>query len=123
MPDRPILVARNIGPGELLITYGRKLRGIVLEQGSVGSHATIVARALAIPLVIQGPQRHRRGAERRSDPGGRRTGYRAFCGPRTASPPRFATRLAMQTRAQERYAGLRDQPAHGPVRAPPCHCI
>jgi phosphotransferase system, enzyme I, PtsP len=29
-----------------------RLRGIVLEQGSVGSHAAIVARAWAIPLVI-----------------------------------------------------------------------
>ncbi|MEM8630354.1 MAG: phosphoenolpyruvate--protein phosphotransferase [Pseudomonadota bacterium] len=51
MPDAPILVARNIGPGELL-AYGRKLKGIVLEEGSVGSHAAIVARAWAIPLVI-----------------------------------------------------------------------
>jgi len=51
MPDNPILVARNIGPGELL-EYGKALKGIVLEEGSVGSHATIVARAWAIPLVI-----------------------------------------------------------------------
>ena len=51
MPENPILVARNIGPAELL-DYGRKLRGVVLEEGSVGSHAAIVARALAIPLVI-----------------------------------------------------------------------
>jgi phosphotransferase system enzyme I (PtsP) len=49
--NNPILVARNIGPAELL-DYGRNLRGIVLEEGSVGSHAAIVARALAIPLVI-----------------------------------------------------------------------
>ena len=52
LPEDAILVARNIGPGELL-DYGRKLRGVVLEEGSVGSHAAIVARALAIPLVIQ----------------------------------------------------------------------
>ena len=51
IPHNPILVARNIGPGELL-DYGRNLRGIVLEEGSVGSHAAIVARALAIPLVV-----------------------------------------------------------------------
>ncbi len=51
MPENPILVARNIGPGDLL-EYGRKLRGVVLEEGSVGSHAAVVARALAIPLVI-----------------------------------------------------------------------
>ena len=35
MPDNPILVARNIGPGELL-EYGKTLKGIVLEEGSVG---------------------------------------------------------------------------------------
>jgi phosphotransferase system enzyme I (PtsP) len=51
LPDDAILVARNIGPGELL-DYGRRLKGVVLEEGSVGSHAAIVARALAIPLVI-----------------------------------------------------------------------
>ena len=51
VPHNPVLVARNIGPGELL-DYGKNLRGIVLEEGSVGSHAAIVARALAIPLVI-----------------------------------------------------------------------
>ncbi|MEO0960642.1 MAG: phosphoenolpyruvate-utilizing N-terminal domain-containing protein, partial [Pseudomonadota bacterium] len=52
IPENAILVARNIGPGELL-DYGRSLKGVVLEEGSVGSHAAIVARALAIPLVIQ----------------------------------------------------------------------
>ena len=51
MPERPILVARNIGPAELL-EYGRRLKGVVLEEGSVGSHAAIVARSLAIPLVV-----------------------------------------------------------------------
>jgi phosphotransferase system, enzyme I, PtsP len=51
MPPDPILVARNIGPAELL-EYGRKLKGVVLDEGSVGSHAAIVARAWAIPLVI-----------------------------------------------------------------------
>ena len=35
-----------------LLEYGKKLKGIVLEDGSVGSHATVVARAWAIPLVI-----------------------------------------------------------------------
>lgn len=34
MPENPILVARNIGPAELL-EYGRRLKGVVLEEGSV----------------------------------------------------------------------------------------
>ena len=59
IPDGAILVARNIGPGELLDygrqakESGRKLKGAVLEEGSVGSHATIVAQALTIPLIVQ----------------------------------------------------------------------
>ena len=51
IPKDPILVARNIGTGELL-EYGRSLKGVVLEEGSLGSHATIIARSLAVPLVI-----------------------------------------------------------------------
>ena len=47
-----ILVARNIGPGELL-DYRKKINGVILEEGSVGSHASIVASSLAIPLLIQ----------------------------------------------------------------------
>ena len=73
LPEDAILVARNIGPGELL-DYGRKLRGVVLEEGSVGSHAAIVARALAIPLVIHAARITREAHERRSDPRRRRPG-------------------------------------------------
>lgn len=51
LPDDAILLARNLGPGELL-EYGRgRLRGVALEEGSAGGHAAIVARALDIPLV------------------------------------------------------------------------
>ena len=48
----PILVARNISPLEL-ISLRNELKGLVLEHGSVGSHTTIVCRALNIPLLIQ----------------------------------------------------------------------
>ncbi len=52
IPENPVLIARQIGPGELL-EYGNKLKGIVLEEGSIGSHATIIARAKGIPLLVQ----------------------------------------------------------------------
>ena len=51
IPENPVLIARQIGPGELL-EYGRKLKAVVLEEGSIGSHATIIARANAIPLLV-----------------------------------------------------------------------
>lgn len=109
IPDDPILIARNIGPGELL-DYGRKLRGIVLEEGSVGSHAAIVARALAIPLVIHA----------------RRITTEALNGdhivldgdqgivhlrPDDSVVDAFKDKTAMLAKDQERYASIRDKPA------------
>ena len=51
LPDDAILIARNIGPAELLDFDREKLLGIALEEGSASSHAAIVAKALGIPLV------------------------------------------------------------------------
>ena len=51
LPDDAILVARNLGPAELLEYDRTKLRGVLLEEGSPASHAAIVARALDIPCV------------------------------------------------------------------------
>ena len=51
LPDNAILIARNIGPAELLDFDRSKLRGVALEEGSASSHAAIVAKALGIPLI------------------------------------------------------------------------
>jgi phosphotransferase system enzyme I (PtsP) len=51
LPDNAILIARNLGPAELLEYDRRKLRGVLLEEGSSASHAAIVARAMDIPCV------------------------------------------------------------------------
>jgi len=51
LPDDAILVARNLGPADLLEYPRNKLRGLLLEEGSAASHAAIVARALQIPCV------------------------------------------------------------------------
>ena len=51
LPDNAIIIARNIGPAELLDFDREKLKGIALEEGSASSHAAIVAKALGIPLV------------------------------------------------------------------------
>ena len=109
MPDNPILVARNIGPGELL-EYGKKIKGIVLEEGSVGSHATIVARAWAIPLIINA-----KGVVREALNGDPilvdgEQGI-AHLRPDETVQAAFRDKIEMQTRAQERYASIRDLPA------------
>ncbi len=109
MPENPILIARNIGPGELL-EYGRNLRGIVLEEGSVGSHAAIVARALAIPLVI-----HAGGITTRALNGDHLMidGDQGIVHlrPDDTVVSAFRDKIAMAAKAQERYASIRDIPA------------
>ncbi|WP_121063397.1 phosphoenolpyruvate--protein phosphotransferase [Chachezhania antarctica] len=109
MPGDPILVARNIGPGELL-EYGRTLRGIVLEDGSVGSHAAVIARALAIPLIV-----HAKRATTEAlngdlilvdgDQG------QVHLRPDDTVASAFRDKIAMQAQAQKRYASIREEPA------------
>jgi phosphotransferase system, enzyme I, PtsP len=53
LPDDIVLVARSMGPAELLDYDRRRLRALVLEEGSQASHVAIVARALNIPVVGQ----------------------------------------------------------------------
>ncbi|MEZ5996263.1 MAG: phosphoenolpyruvate--protein phosphotransferase [Hyphomonadaceae bacterium] len=50
MPENAILVARELGPAELL-DYGARLKGVALEEGANTAHAAIVARAMGIPMV------------------------------------------------------------------------
>ena len=49
--DSFVLIARSMGPAELLDYDREKLRGLVVEEGSYNSHVAIVARALNIPVV------------------------------------------------------------------------
>lgn len=46
-----ILIARNMGPAELLEYDRRRLKGVVLEEGSLTAHVTIVARAMGVPVL------------------------------------------------------------------------
>lgn len=46
-----ILIARNLGPAELLEYDRRRLKGVVLEEGSLTAHVIIVARAMDIPVL------------------------------------------------------------------------
>ncbi|MFO7770500.1 MAG: putative PEP-binding protein, partial [Roseovarius gahaiensis] len=109
MPVDPILIARNIGPAELL-DYGRSLKGIVLEEGSVGSHAAIVARALAIPLVIHASRITTEALN--GDPilvdGDQGI---VHLRPDDTVVGAFRDKMAMQAQAQESYASIRDKPA------------
>ena len=109
IPADPILVARNIGPAELL-DYGRSLRGIVLEEGSVGSHAAIVARSLAIPLVIHAGRVTTEALNGDHIIVDGDNGV-AHLRPEDTVVSAFRDKMAMRAEAQERYASIRDRPA------------
>ncbi|MDP8912080.1 MAG: phosphoenolpyruvate--protein phosphotransferase [Pseudomonadota bacterium] len=51
LPPEAILIARNLGPAELLEYDRRKLKGVILEEGSLTSHVVIVARAMGVPML------------------------------------------------------------------------
>jgi phosphotransferase system, enzyme I, PtsP len=53
LPDNAVLVARNMGPAELLEYDRSKLRAIVLEEGASISHVAIIARSLGLVAVGQ----------------------------------------------------------------------
>lgn len=46
-----VLIARNLGPAELLEYDRRRLKGVVLEEGSLTAHVIIVARAMGVPVI------------------------------------------------------------------------
>ncbi len=50
-PRNAILIARDLGPAELLEYGADRLLGVALEEGAPSGHAAIVARALGVPMV------------------------------------------------------------------------
>jgi phosphotransferase system enzyme I (PtsP) len=110
LPDDAILIARNLGPADLLEYDRTKLKGLLLEEGSPVSHAAIVARALDIPCVGRLAGLRDRVSE--GDPVivDAETGE-AYLRPRSDVVEAIGAR--MQVRAQQRaeFARLRDTPA------------
>ncbi|MGI4876376.1 MAG: phosphoenolpyruvate--protein phosphotransferase [Janthinobacterium lividum] len=105
-----ILLARNLGPAELLEYDRRFLKGVVLEEGSLTAHVTIVARAMGIPVI--GRVRDLRttvadGDELLVDG----TVGALFVRPTPTMVKSFAATSALKARRQAEYARLRDLPA------------
>ena len=105
-----ILVARALGPGDLMDYPRGTLAGIVMEEGAIGSHAAIVARALDIPLVVQA-----RGITRELEAGDEMivNGDQGHVHVRARPDVVSAYREKLALRAQERatFAASRDLPA------------
>ncbi|MDE3060708.1 MAG: phosphoenolpyruvate--protein phosphotransferase [Pseudomonadota bacterium] len=53
LPEAFILVARSLGPAELLDYDHKRIKGLVLEEGSLTSHTAVIARAMDIPALAR----------------------------------------------------------------------
>ena len=110
LPENAILIARSLGPADLLEYDRTKLRGLLLEEGSSASHAAIVARALDIPCVGRLAGLRDRVSE--GDPvivdaeGGE-----AYLRPRPDVIKAITTRMGLRAARQAGFARLRDTPA------------
>ncbi|MES2288718.1 MAG: phosphoenolpyruvate--protein phosphotransferase [Pseudomonadota bacterium] len=105
-----ILIARNLGPAELLEYDRRRLKGVVLEEGSLTAHVTIVARAMGVPMlgrVRDVRQSIADGDLLLLDVGQASVTVR----PAAAIEEAFETRLVTGQKRRAAFAALRDMPS------------
>src|SRR4051812_13535218 len=104
-----ILIARNLGPAELLEYDRRRLKGVILEEGSLTAHVTIVARAMGVPML--GRVRNVRQAIGEGDEvlldGGEGV---AFVRPTGPIADAFESKLVITQKRRAEFAALRDLP-------------
>jgi phosphotransferase system enzyme I (PtsP) len=109
LPDNAILIARAMGPAALLDYDRKRLRGLVLEEGTANSHVSIVARALGIPAVGEVPN-----APGIADPGDAiivdGTSGSIYVRPSAEIESAYAERVRFRARRQAQYSALRDKP-------------
>ena len=109
LPNNAILVARSMGPAALLDYDRKKLRGLILEEGGMTSHVSIVARALGIPAV--GELENATGSVETGDavsvdgPTGQ-----VHLRPRQDIQAAYGERVKLRARRQAQYRALRDKP-------------
>ncbi len=110
LPENAILIARNLGPADLLEYDRTRLKGILLEEGSNASHAAIVAKALDIPCVGRLSGLRDRVSE--GDPVivDAETGE-AYLRPRPDVVTSITSRIEVRNQRKAQFAKLRDTPA------------
>jgi phosphotransferase system enzyme I (PtsP) len=105
-----ILIARNLGPAELLEYDRRYLKGVALEEGSLTAHVTIIARAMGVPVV--GRIRGLRDQVAEGDPLILDAGVAAlFVRPQASVVRSFEEQAALRAKRQAGFEALRDLPA------------
>ncbi len=110
LPSDTILVARTMGPAELLDYDRTRLRGLVVEDGSSQSHVAVVAKALGIAAIGQAA-----GVVERVNAGDAAI-VDAVAGEVHLRPTgeviaAYSDKVRFRARKQKRYMALRDRPA------------
>jgi len=109
IPHDAVLIARTMGAAELLDYDRKRLKGLVIEDGSGQSHVAIVARALGIAAVGQA-----RGAVERTERGApiivdADTGE-IYLRPTAEVIKAYADKVRFRARRQRKYRALKDVP-------------
>jgi phosphotransferase system enzyme I (PtsP) len=110
LPQNAVLIARGMGPAELL-DYGRdKLVGLVLEEAASTSHVAIVARSMGLPLVasLEGIADNARAGDSIAVDGEM---GEVHLRPASEIVKAFEDKRALRVQAQARFAAVRDLPA------------
>src|SRR6201991_1799053 len=110
LPANTVLVARGMGPAELL-DYGRdKLVALVLEEAASTSHVAIVARSMGLPMVasLEGIADNARGGDQIAVDGEM---GEVHLRPASEIVKAFEDKRALRAQAQARFAAVRDLPA------------
>jgi phosphotransferase system, enzyme I, PtsP len=104
-----ILIARNLGPAELLEYDRRRLKGVVLEEGSLTAHVIIVARAMGVPVLGRVKDVRRQISE--GDLLLLDANQSAvFVRPTTAMEEAFETKLSINQKRRAAFAKLKTEP-------------
>src|SRR6476659_6916939 len=110
LPQDTILIARTMGPAELLDYDRQRLRGLVLEEGGSASHVAIVARALGIAAISQA-----KGVLDAVEAGDAAIvdaeGGELHVRPTPEVVAAYADKVRFRARRQAQYAALRSVPA------------
>lgn len=110
VPPGAILLARRLGPADLLDWHARGIAGVVIEEASPAGHAAIVARAIDLPALggARGVMEAVQGGETAvldADEG------RLILRPDAEVSQVYARALAARTARQAAWAAFRDRPA------------
>ncbi|HKQ44207.1 MAG TPA: phosphoenolpyruvate--protein phosphotransferase [Rhizomicrobium sp.] len=110
LPQNAVLVARGMGPAELL-DYGReKLVALVLEEAAATSHVAIVARSMGLPMVasLEGVADNARAGDGIAVDGEMGEVHLRPAGEIVKA---FEDKRELRVQAQARFAAVRDLPA------------